>query len=325
MILVTGATGFLGSEVAMQLVAQGLNPICLKRKTSVVPGNLARFDQIKWINCDLTANDLDEILTAVTHVYHCAALVSFNTEDRDNLFAVNDRATRKLVELCVKMDIRLVHVSSVATLGDAISGKLITEDDYPPADHSTHDYGMSKLAGEQAVWNGFKNGLSGVIANPSVILGTGAGYSGSGAMFKLINEGLYFYTNGVSGFVDVRDVARALIQLMNAEISGERFIISAENISYKKLFTLIATGFGKNPPPFEAKPWMLAMAWRTAKWVSSFNGRKPSLTKDTAKSSLNRSFYSNEKIKKAIGIEFLSIAASVAEITSNLQRKVHDN
>ncbi len=96
------------------------------------------------------------------------------------------------------------------------------------------------------VWRGIAEGLEAVIVNPSIIIGANAGFEGSGAIFELVKNGLSFYTDGTTGFVDVQDVAAAMIKLMNRSEapangeSGERFIVSAENYSYKDFFTAVA-------------------------------------------------------------------------------------
>lgn len=164
------------------------------------------------------------------------------------------------------------------------------------------------------VWRGIAEGLDAVIVNPSVIIGAGAGFKGSGAIFKLVKDGLSFYTRGATGLVDVEDVAKSMIALMNSSETAERFTISSENYHYKQLFAEIAKAYGIKAPAKEARPWMLGIAWRAAWLASLFTGKPASLTNDAARSSLNESLYSNEKIKKAIGINFKPLQQSIEEI-----------
>ncbi|RZL04527.1 MAG: NAD-dependent epimerase/dehydratase family protein, partial [Pedobacter sp.] len=222
------------------------------------------------------------------------------------------------VNLCVQKGIRLLHVSSIATLGEARKGELITEETYPDPSIKTHAYGMSKNAGELEVWRGIAEGLDAVIVNPSVIMGANALYEGSGAIFKLIKDGMRFYTEGASGFVAVEDVAKSMVLLMNSSITGQRFIVSSENYCYKDLFTKIAEGFGVKPPTIEARPWMLEIAWRGAKLASLISGKAPALTKDTAASSFNLSYYDNQKIRSAVNIAFAPLNKVIEQVTSKL-------
>ncbi len=320
MILVTGATGFLGAELVLQLTASGQKVRALKRETSKIPAILAKNPLIEWALADLNEPEtLADAFEDVSQVYHCAAFISFEPKDKKKLFKINIQGTSNLVNLCLENKTRLVHVSSVAALGNGKKGQDITENDYWKFDESAHNYAISKHEGEMEVWRGIAEGLNAVVVNPSIILGKNAGFEGSGAIFKLVKDGLKFYTDGAGGFVDVEDVAKAMVLLMNKKISGERFILSAENIHYKDLFAIIAKNFNLKAPGIEAKPWMLAVAWRTAKLVSFFTGKAPSLTKDTAKSSFSLSYYSNQKIKSAIYLSFKPLKASIEQICAALQ------
>jgi len=84
------------------------------------------------------------------------------------------------------------------------------------------------------IWRGIAEGLNAVIINPSIILGPGDWNSGSSKLFTTMYNGLKFYSIGSNGFVDVEDVVKAMILLMNSEISGNRFVINSENINYKQ-------------------------------------------------------------------------------------------
>ncbi|WP_316830668.1 NAD-dependent epimerase/dehydratase family protein [Pedobacter aquatilis] len=320
MILVTGGTGFLGSELIKQLTDSGLAVRALKRKTSVIPAIIANNQLVDWVEADINEPAaLEDTFVGITKVFHCAAFVSFNPKDKKQLFHVNIEGTSNIVNLCLENNCRLLHVSSVAALGDAKRGKQITEMDYWEYDANAHAYGLSKYEAEMEVWRGITEGLDALIVNPSVIIGKNVGFEGSGAIFKLIKDGFSFYTDGASGFVDVEDVAKAMILLMETPVSGERYIISADNYHYKDLFTAIANGFDVKPPVKEAKPWMLGIAWRALKFFAFFTGKQPSITKDTAKSSLALSYYDNQKIISATGIQFKPIAQSIQEITQYLK------
>lgn len=320
MILVTGATGFLGTELIQQLSRQGLKLRALKRKTSVVPDLLRNNKQIEWVDADINdLSSLEDAFENIAQVYHCAALVSFDPKDKARLLKINIEGTSNIVNLCNHFGARLLHVSSVAALGNAKKGALITEKDFWEYDAKAHAYAISKYEAEMEVWRGIAEGLDAVIVNPSVIIGAAAGFKGSGAIFKLVKDGLSFYTSGATGIVDVEDVAKSMISLMNSSESAERFTISAENYHYQEFFTTIANGLGVKAPAREAKAWMLGIAWRAAKLASLFTGKAAALTRDAARSSLNESLYSNEKIKNTIDIKFKPLKQSIAEICAVLR------
>jgi dihydroflavonol-4-reductase len=320
MILVTGATGFLGAELIHQLTAQNLKIRALKRSTSKIPDLLKNNQLIDWAEADINdSEDLADAFENITQVYHCAAFVSFDPKDKSKLLKINIEGTSNVVNLCISHNARLVHVSSIAALGDAKKGAQITEKDFWEYNANVHSYAISKYEGEMEVWRGIAEGLDAVIVNPAVIIGKNAGFNGSGAIFKLVKDGLKFYTDGATGIVDVEDVAKMMILLMNSDISAERYTLSADNLHYKDFFAQIANGFGIKAPNIEAKPWMLGIAWRAAKLASIFTRKAPSLTKDAAKSSFNLSYYSNEKIKTAIQIDFKPLEKSIQEVCQALK------
>lgn len=320
MILVTGATGFLGAELIHQLTAQNLKIRALKRSTSKIPNLLKDNQLVEWVEADINdSEDLAAVFENITQVYHCAAFISFDPRDKKKLLKINIEGTSNVVNLCLAHHARLVHVSSIAALGDAKKGAQITEKDFWEYNANVHAYAISKYEGEMEVWRGIAEGLDAVIVNPAVIIGKNAGVEGSGAIFKLVKDGLKFYTDGATGIVDVEDVAKMMILLMNSEISAERYTLSADNLHYKDFFAQIANGFGLKPPHIEAKPWMLGIAWRGAKLASIITRKAPSLTKDAAKSSFNLSYYSNEKIKSAIKIDFKPLEKSILEVCQALK------
>lgn len=318
MILVTGATGFLGSEVAFQLAQQGLRIRCTRRSGSLIPHILLSC-QIQWVEADMMdLFALDDALKGITQVYHCAAWVSLKQADKKPMINANVTGTANVVNLCLEQNIRLVHVSSVAAIGLAKPGDLITENHHLDRDTESDGYAISKLESEMEVWRGIAEGLDAVIVNPSIILGANAGTTGSGQLFETVRKGLKFYTGGSCGFVDVEDVAKCMIGLMNSDISGERYIISAENREYKQITAEIADGFGTKRPATLAKPWMMNLAWRAARIIGALTGKDPALDKVSAQAaSLSRN-YDNSKIKEAIGIEFKPLSDTIKKVCERL-------
>jgi nucleoside-diphosphate-sugar epimerase len=320
MILITGATGFLGAELAIQLASKGLLIRCTKRVSSVIPDILKPFEQqIEWVEADLLdIFSLENALVGVVQVYHCAALVSFKPEDKIPMRRVNVNGTANVVTLCLQQQIRLLHVSSIAAIGDAKPGELITENNFLEVTSKIDGYALSKLEGEMEVWRGIAEGLEAIIVNPAIIIGKNAGTAGSGKLFETVRQGLKFYTSGSCGFVDVEDVARCMIALMNTNLNDERFILNAENITFKQLFLEIAQKFGTKPPSIYARSWMLEIGWRAASIISLFTRKPPFLDKVSAQASSRTNNYDNAKIREAIGITFKPLSRSIAEICMRL-------
>jgi dihydroflavonol-4-reductase len=316
MILVTGATGFLGSEVAKQLAEQSDDIVCIKRASSVIPDLLKPYgDKIKWLEADiLDVFALEDALQGVTQVYHSAAIVTFDPSKGKTMIKNNVEGTANIVNLCNDLNIRLLHVSSVAAIGEAKPGQLITENNHLEDTLNKDAYAISKYESEMEVWRGIAEGLNAVIVNPSMIIGPNAGIKGTGQIFEKVRTGFPYYTTGSIGYVDVEDVAKAMIALMNTDIKTERFIITAENWNYKDLFTLTAQGFGIKPPQKQASPTLLNWAWRLSSVWRFLTNRHIGIDKVTAQAASKKLEYSNTKIAKAIGIEFKPISLTITEI-----------
>jgi nucleoside-diphosphate-sugar epimerase len=315
MILVTGGTGLVGSHLLYELTSSDFNVKAIKRKTSNLENITKTFkyytkdyqrllDKIEWIDGDVTDKDsLSIILKDIKTLYHCAAMVSFNPQDKKIMQEINIQGTNNIVELCIKNKIRLCYVSSIASLGEYkyVKGKEFQND---PVDENTSlnpdsphsEYSMSKFHSEEILWQGINKGLNCVIVNPSVILGFGHWKTGSSKLIRTVANGLSFYTKGKTGYVDVRDLCKAMHQLCISDIKSERFILNAGNYTYQELFTLIAEELGLKAPKYYASPLITGIAWRIAKIKEIISGKKASLTKETARSSHNYSLYNGNKI-----------------------------
>jgi len=299
-ILVTGGTGLLGSQLVKDLAAAGNAVRCTYRgeKPEDMPSALSSL--VDWQPADiLDVCALDAAMEGIEAVYHCAGMVSFQPEDRDRLMRVNVEGTANVVNLSIARGVRkLVHVSSVAALGRASSGKVINESCKWEDSPNNSAYALSKYLGEMEVWRGIGEGLRAVIVNPSILLGMGKSWDkGSSGLVKNAYEEFPWYTNGVNGFVDVRDVARAMMQLMESEVSAERFILNGDNYSYRQLFSEMAEEMHKKPPYKEAKPWMGEVIWRMERIKRIFSHRPPLLTRETARTSQLKVYYENQKIQ----------------------------
>lgn len=167
------------------------------------------------------------------------------------------------------------------------------------------------------VWRGMAEGLQAVIVNPSIIIGPGDWNRSSSYLFSAVSKGMKFYTEGITGYVDIRDVVLAMITLMDGDFSSERYIVSAENLSYRQILELIATALNKPPPRLHATPFLISVAWRLNWLISKFNGVKRSITRDTVKSSKRKALFSNQKICQAIMIDFIPVKQSVRDTANH--------
>ncbi len=318
MILVTGGTGFLGSQLIKILVDSGKSVRALKRENSDTSALEDYADRVEWIDGDLLdIFSLEDALQDIKQVYHCAAVVSFNPSDRKDLFEINIKGTEHLVNCCLSSGIeKLVHVSSIAALGRTKEESSISEETKWVDDKLNSSYAISKYFGENEVWRGITEGLNAVIVNPSVILGPWDWSKGTAKFFPMTWKGLKYYTSGTTGFVDVEDVAKCMIQLMKCDISGERYIISSDNWKFQKLFGKIADQLGKKQPSKKANPVMAGLAWRLEYLRSKIFGVKPIITEESVAIGMVDFYYDNNKIKEQTGFRFKDLEETIAHTST---------
>ena len=321
-ILVTGASGLVGGELIRQLAGSPQELLAIVHSTPLegVPANCT----------SITGDILDpvflfDIMKKVDRVYHCAAIVSYDPGDRDLLYKVNVEGTANVVNACLGAGIRkLVHVSSVAALGRNVGGEPVDEELHWDEETGRSVYGKSKYYGEMEVWRGISEGLQAVIVNPSIILGGTQWTSGSSSLFKTVYDDFGWYSEGIAGFTDVRDVARAMILLMNSEISGQRFILNSENLSYKDVFFRIARHFDKKPPSRRVTPLLAETVWRWEAVKKIFTGKKPLVTRETARTAQAAVRFENRKVLQALpGFAFTPVEETIGRTCQAIKEKYH--
>lgn len=314
-VLVTGGTGFLGAYIIQELIEQGYAVRAIRRSDKLpffIPA--AVLDKVEWVTGDvLDIVSLEEALEGIDTVIHAAAKVSFDPKEKRALFNINIDGTANMVNMALEKHVRrFVHISSVAALGRTASGDTVTEKKKWQHSKLNTQYAISKYHAEREVWRGMGEGLDVVVLNPSTILGYGDWNTSSCAIFKNSFSEFPWYTNGINGFVDVQDVARAAVLLMKSDITAERFIVNGDNWSFRQLLNTIATGFHKKPPTREATPFMGEVAWRLEKFKSLFSGKKPLLTQQSARVAQSKTYFEHHKLLQALpGFAFTPLAQSI--------------
>ncbi len=316
MILVTGGTGLLGSHLLFDLLKRYDKVVATKRASSNIEGvkkvfsyytdeqtAQQMFDRIEWREADiLNVGQLYDAMEGIDEVYHCAAIVSFTPREKEKVFKHNIEGTANMVNVSLERGIRkFVYASSVAAMGTNPDG-VITEETYAVPDEKYSVYSKSKYYAELEVWRGQEEGLNVIIVNPSIILGPPVDWKKKmiGRMFYQVWEGMPVYIEGVVGYVDVRDVVKAMLMLSEREIYGERFIVSAENLSFYEIFSMVAEALGRPKPKYKVNDLLLSAAFVVDQLRSMFTFSDPILTKETVKYANTRDYYSSEKLLKTL-------------------------
>ena len=329
MILVTGGTGLVGAHLLFKLISE--NEIVratyrtkakladVKTVFSYYTKNYdALFKQIEWVEANiLDVPALETAFQDVEYVYHCAALVSFSPNKYKQLRCANITGTANIVNFCIasKTVKKLCHVSSIATIGKPLKQVDATEKTTWNTEDENGVYAITKYGAEMEVWRGTQEGLDAVIVNPGVILGSGSWQYSSSYLFMRIYQGLNFFTSGTVGLVDVEDVVNIMVKLLKSDIINERFILVAENWSYKSFLQFTAKALNVKPPKKLAKPWLLSIGWRLDWLAHTITRRDRRLTKNLAKTLQNKTHYSNSKLVTLLDYNFNTIETSIRRIS----------
>lgn len=324
MILVTGASGFLGSEIVKQLVAQGEHVRILIRKTSSIAQFSAIDKNIEFVEGDiLDITSLESAFEGVEKIIHSAAVIGYDSTQYDAMYKTNIEGTANVVNVALSKSIKkIVHISSIAAIGGK-PNELITEETKWEKNKWTTHYGITKMLAEREIWRGIQEGLEAVIVNPGIIVGVGNDeHKATMRLFKQIASGkLPFYTTGSNGFVDVADVAKITIQLMKSSITSERFIVVSENRSFKNYFEKVATQLNVTPPQNALNP-ILKNVFITTDWLlSKFKNRKRAITKENIKVAMENFEYSNKKIRKALNYSFIPLDETIKQVATQIQNQ----
>jgi nucleoside-diphosphate-sugar epimerase len=294
MILVTGASGLVGTELVHQLLRSGQHVrILIHRKDNGISHPF--LSRVKGDLLDVPA--LVEAMQGVEKVFHCAAVISFDPRQQEKMFKVNVEGTANVVNAALAAGVKkLVHVSSVAALERMQEDGVVTEESQWTPGSGGSFYGKTKYLAELEVFRGIEEGLPAAMVNPSIILGPADLDSFSTGLFKTAYNNFRWYTEGSTGFVDVRDVVRAMIMLMESDVSGEKFILNGRNESFRKVFEMIALQYGKQPPQWKAGRLATGLIWRLEKIKTLFTGKDPLITAETARAAHVRVSFSNAKL-----------------------------
>lgn len=321
----------LGARIVFDLLSQGLKVKAIYRNKNRIEQftkNVSFYcknekeltELVEWVEVDvLDYLSVCNAVEGVDLVIHSAAMVSFHADDQQAMYEINIKGTANVVDACLFKGVkRICHVSSIAALGKEEEGELIDEESswIPEQKHS--GYQISKFHSEMEIWRGINEGLEAVIVNPSVILGPGEWHAGSPAFFNNIYKGMKFYPTGGTGFVDVRDVSSAIMNLIAeknwSKAIQKRFLLNAENISYQRVFSLIAKSLNVKEPSMAANKKLLALAWRGAWLAGKLSGKKPLITRGSVGNAAKKQLFNGSRITKEFGFEYRPLETSIQEI-----------
>lgn len=316
MTLLTGSTGYLGYRLARALSATNLPFRALARESSDVSG-LKELPGCEIVTGDL--NDPDSLLDACTGVdtiVHAAALVSFQTDDRDRMLFVNGEGTANLVNMALEAGVRrLVHISSVAVLNRRDGGPVVTLAERWPEQRPNTSYAESKFMAEREVWRGQAEGLEVAVLYPTHMLGPGDWqHDHAPKLWAMAAKERGFYPTGTTGFVDVRDVVDATLAVLDRNQDGERFLLNAVNWTWREAMTKIAQSINAKPPTLRVPAWQSALLWPVELMRAKISGSRPLITRESHQNVQADFRYDGSAYVEATGKEYRNIEACVQEV-----------
>jgi len=333
MLLLTGSTGFTGSYLLYELIKNKYQVRAMKREKSnfrqielaynVMNKNSGSgyeeyLKKIQWIDGSFTdISSLDEVTEGVDEILHCGAYVSFNRKEKQALYKTNVEGTSNLLNLAIKKGISKFHfVSSIAAL-DRDQNNYSNEEMFPVNKKFSSAYSHSKYLAEMEVWRAYNEGLKGVIVNPGVILGPVIETHSINKIMRMIERGFKFYTEGVNGYVDVRDVASFTTDLiMNENNYCQRYLLVSENISYKELFNMMAASLGVKSPSIKAPVSLAKLIAVIDQLRSEITGKDPMITKELVTLIKSVYHYDSTKVKTKLNRMFIPIIKSINEMAA---------
>lgn len=301
-VLVTGGTGFIGSNLAVALLGEGYHVRILRRQDS----DLRAIGDTDVEHCIGDIRDLDSIRSAVKGcdtVFHTAAIVSYRRKERELMYDVNIRGTRNVVQACLESNVRkLVHTSSVAAIGHPENGGLADEENVFNWERYDVGYRIAKHEAEAEILLGVKLGLSAVMVNPAVVLGPrDIRFHGGQIIRDVYKKRIFYYVEGGMNIVFVGDVVRGHIAAARRGRDGERYILSGENLTHRQIFGITAEVVGGFSPKLKLRTPVVKAVAAMAEAIGNVTNSKPWVTKELVAGLGVSNFYSCEKAKRELG------------------------
>ena len=301
-VLVTGGTGFIGSNLAIALLQEGCNVRILRRPNSDLRA-IGSADVEHRLGDVRDPDSLRRAMRGCDTVFHTAAIVSYWRKERERMYETNITGTRNVVAACMEAGIqKLVHTSSVAAIGSSEQGAWADETNSFTWEPNDAGYRISKHRAEQEVLRGVKSGLSAVMVNPSVVLGPrDIHFNGGQIVRDIYKRRLFFYVDGGMSIVYVDDVVRGHIAAARRGRTGERYILCGENLQIRDVFRITAEVVGGIVPKRKLPVSVVRTVAGLAEIIAIVTNRKPWLTRELVARAGTSYHFSCAKAQRELG------------------------
>ena len=320
-VVVTGATGMIGSHLVCRLLDSGYRDITVLARAQSSLSKLAstmlhfgKGDLYKSLECRLmplmSLDNLKEALEGCDLLFDCAADISFVggqeqiTSNRDIAYAVAQAALESGVGM-------VVHVSSISTLQGKEAPECIDESAVMESLAGRSSYSVSKFWAENEFWRVYEAGLPVIIVNPSVVLGGGRWNKGAMPAYEdAVRRGIPSVAGGTTGYVSAEDVARAMeILSRTSSAVGERFILSADNLPLDEIWAMIADIMGVKRPK-EVPMAVVSALYRILRFTERA-GIRMKLQSPHLETLLHRHLYDGSKITRYCRFDYTPLPDAI--------------
>lgn len=311
-VLVTGATGFIGSQLTRALVGQGHQVRVLRRASSrtLMLDELA----VEHVLGDILEPEaVGRAVAGCEWVFHCAALASYWRSQRDQVYEVNVRGTQVVMDACLRAGVgRAVFTSSVAAIGIPRNGEFANEETPFDPLSASFAYGDSKRRAEAVVSDAVARGLDAVIVNPAAVIGAGDHNLITGSMIvEYARRPVSFATPGGLCMVDVDAVVAGHSLAAQHGRTGHRYILGGENLPHREIVRVITEVSGRPAPRWIVPRWMLAPAAAAVDTLNRVRSRPPVISGEQLRLSAFNAYYDSSKAVGELGYPLMSFRRAV--------------
>jgi dihydroflavonol-4-reductase len=322
-IVITGATGYIGSQVVLALLSRFSGEIRCK----VIARRSSDCSFFEGLPVDIVRADildplaLIEAFRGAETVFHCAGLISYTRNSRNALYETNVIGTRNVVNAALYNNVRrLVITSSIAAVGASEDGSPASEVTTFQEWQRRNGYMEAKHLAELEGLRGVAEGLEVVLVNPGVVIGIDrknpASVSSSNEVLSLIYQGkLPFLLSGGTGFVDVRDVADAHLAAWENGRSGERYVVVGSNLTFRQLFATMRTLAGSSTGQAFMVPKSIGLLAGFGGELWSMLSNRPSfISLESIRIASRLLAYSNTRSKQELGLSYRELSETLKTI-----------